>query len=94
MQARTSIDLGSAIRDQRRKVGLNQQELAKRVGVTRQWIGAIENGKPTAELGLVLRALSAVGLELHIMPTGRRPTPTTPASLLDDVIQRARGGKR
>ena len=66
MLIRTPLDLGLVIRDKRRKLRLSQTELARQVGVGRQWIVAIEHGKSRAELGLVLRTLSALGLSLSI----------------------------
>ncbi len=71
MQIRTPLDLGLAIRDRRRKLKLSQAELARKVGVGRQWIVAIEHGKSRAELGLVLRTLSALDLPLTIDPGDR-----------------------
>jgi HTH-type transcriptional regulator/antitoxin HipB len=56
MLLRAPIDIGCAIRDRRSKLGLDQQELARRVGVSRKWIVEVEKGKPRAEIGLVLRA--------------------------------------
>ena len=75
MQIRTPLDLGLTIRDRRRKLKLSQNELARKAGVGRQWIVAIERGKSRAELGLVLRALAALDLPLTINPgTGRFPS--------------------
>lgn len=68
MLARTPTDLGNLIREQRRKLGLDQRALAERVGVSRQWIVEVEGGKPRAEIGLVLRTLTALGLELEVRP--------------------------
>ena len=68
MQIRTPLDLGLAIRDRRRKLKLSQAELARKVGVGRQWVVAIEHGKSRAELGLVLRTVSALDLPLTIDP--------------------------
>lgn len=68
MLARTPTDLGNLIREQRRKLSLDQRALAERVGVSRQWIVEVEGGKPRAEIGLVLRTLSALGLELEVRP--------------------------
>ncbi len=45
MQIRTPLDLGLAIRDRRRKLKLSQTELARKAGVGRQWVVAIEHGK-------------------------------------------------
>jgi y4mF family transcriptional regulator len=63
---RTPLDLGLIIRQQRRQLGLNQTDLASRVGVGRQWIVAVERGKAGAELGLVLRTLAALDLTLTV----------------------------
>ena len=72
MQIRTPLDLGLAIRDRRRKLKLSQNELARKAGVGRQWIIAIEHGKSRAELGLVLRTLAALDIPLKIDPGPRR----------------------
>jgi len=73
MHIRTPLDLGLIIRQQRRRLGLNQTDLASRVGVGRQWIVAIEHGKARAELGLVLRTLAALDLTLAAMRLRARP---------------------
>ena len=53
------------IRDLRQAAGLSQQQLADRVGVTRQTINAIEQEKysPTLELAFRLAREFGVGLE-------------------------------
>src|SRR5258708_5927424 len=61
---RTPAEIGALIRDQRRRLKLDQADLAQRIGVSRLWINQIERGKPGASLGLVLRALDAVGVRL------------------------------
>ena len=71
MLARTPKDLGLLIRDHRRQLGLDQRDLAQRVGVSRQWIVEIEGGKPRAALVLVLRTLAALGLELDVRLPGQ-----------------------
>lgn len=43
------------IRDLRREQGLSQEELARRCGVSRQTINAIENNKYDPTLGLAMR---------------------------------------
>ena len=95
MLARTSRDLGLLIRDQRQRLGLAQQELARRIGVSRQWVVEIEAGKPRAELELVMRALSVLDLKLAVrpkVPRARHDVVSLPtASIdLDAVIERAR----
>ena len=87
MRVRTPLDIGLTIRERRRALGLDQAELARRVGVSRQWIVAMEKGKPRAELGLVLRALSALGIALR---ADRDNSAAAPIADIDAVIARAR----
>jgi HTH-type transcriptional regulator/antitoxin HipB len=64
MRLRTPADFAAVIRDRRRKLGLNQQSLAHKVGVSRQWIVELEKGKTGAPLALVLRTMDALGILL------------------------------
>jgi HTH-type transcriptional regulator/antitoxin HipB len=84
MRLRTPRDIGLVIRERRRALGLSQQELATRVGVSRQWIVEVEQGKRRAELGLVLRTLEAIdlGLRTDEAPPGDS-TPINPAATVD-----------
>lgn len=68
MIIRTPTALGAAMRDRRRRLGLDQSDIARKVGVSRQWVVAVEKGKPGAEIGLVLRALNALDLDLSLEP--------------------------
>lgn len=92
MHIRTPSELGLVIRQRRRSMGLNQTELAARIGVGRQWVVAIEHGKQRAELGLVLRALAALDLALSVDgedPKQRqRETPTATIDL-DAIVNAA-----
>jgi HTH-type transcriptional regulator/antitoxin HipB len=94
MQIRSPLDLGLAIRQQRRRLGLNQADLAKRVGVGRQWIVAMEQGKTGAELGLVLRTLAALDLALAVNGGGdtstRKSSPIVPIDI-NAVVDAAKG---
>lgn len=92
MRLRTPRDIGAIIRDRRRRLGLDQGELAKKVGVSRLWINQVERGKPGASLNLVLRTLAAVGVEL-IPDTGERPPEDAEAVVTPDInaiVQAAR----
>jgi HTH-type transcriptional regulator/antitoxin HipB len=86
----TAREVGALIRQRRRELGLGQGELASKVGVSRQWIVAIERGKPGAALGLVLRTLGALQLDVTIDggkgKTGRRIL----APDIDEIVRRAR----
>lgn len=91
MRVRTPQDIGLTIRDRRIERGLDQAELAQRMGVSRQWLVEIEKGKPRAEIGLVLRALRELDLDVWL---GDLPVPdTTPVVNIDlnRVLDRARG---
>jgi HTH-type transcriptional regulator/antitoxin HipB len=65
MLIRTPADLGAVIRDRRKRLGLNQAELAEKIGSSRQWVVGIERGHSRAELGLVLRTLDTLGIRLE-----------------------------
>lgn len=64
MLIRTPSDLGALIRERRIKFGLDQLSLAKRAGTSRKWLIEAENGKPRAEIGLILRTLKVLGVSL------------------------------
>ena len=49
------------IRDLRREQGLSQEELARRCGVSRQTINAIENNKYDPTLALAFRLAQTLG---------------------------------
>ena len=66
MLIRTPADLGAIIRDRRRRLGMDQQTLADRLQVTRQWVLGVEKGKSGAAIGVVLRALSILGITLSV----------------------------
>lgn len=66
MQVRTAKDIGTLIRDQRKRQKLGQADLADKVGVSRRWVLEVEHGKPRAEIGLVLKALDALGLTVSV----------------------------
>ena|SRR5579872_343421 len=77
MLVRNPIDIGLVIRERRRKLDLDQETLARRVKVSRQWIIEIEKGKPRAEIGLVLRTLAALDLALSVDPETVASSPET-----------------
>jgi HTH-type transcriptional regulator/antitoxin HipB len=90
MLLRTPNDLGSAIRDRRRRLNLDQDDLAKQIGVSRKWIIDVEKGKPRAEIGLVLRTLDALGLRLALDTDKDTAMPAVPVADIDKILDRAR----
>jgi transcriptional regulator with XRE-family HTH domain len=64
MRIRTIREVGLLVYTERKRQGLTLQELAERVGCTRQWISALESGGERLEVALVLRTLSALRVHL------------------------------
>jgi HTH-type transcriptional regulator / antitoxin HipB len=67
------VQIGAAIRAKRRSIGMRQAELAALSGVGVRFLSELENGKATAEIGLVLRVLRRLGLDLRIEQRGSGP---------------------
>lgn len=64
MQVRTPTDVAALVRGRRRELGWTQTGLAERSGTSARWIVALEAGKASARMGMVLAVLSALGLVL------------------------------
>ena len=96
MYVHSPSDLGALIRERRRKLGLAQQQLAERVGVSRQWLINVERGKPRAELALVLKTLAALGLRVAVDDGSATPAvggvPEPPD--IDAIVEDARKVRR
>ncbi|MDY3125511.1 MAG: helix-turn-helix domain-containing protein [Bifidobacterium mongoliense] len=60
----TMYDMGLAIRQRREVLGLSQEQLALRSGVSRSWLAKVETGKMSFDLRRVLMVLDT--LELHL----------------------------
>jgi HTH-type transcriptional regulator / antitoxin HipB len=89
MRIRTPIDLGALIRERRKALRLDQKTLAEKVGVSRQWIVDVEQGKPRLEIGLVLRTADALGIVLTVgKPT--KGTSSAQPVILDSIVDAAR----
>ncbi len=61
---RRADDIAGLIKARREALGLSQQALADRLTVSRKWVNEIEQGNSNAKLGLVLRALNELGIDL------------------------------
>lgn len=83
MRVKTHTDIGALIRDRRSQLAWSQDELARRVGVSRLWIVQLEKGKSTAQMGLVLRTLKELGLVLDASPPAVAPAPSKGVSTVD-----------
>ena len=95
MLVRNARDLGLRMRDQRLQMGLSQATLAQRIGVSRSWVVQVERGNAGAEFGLVLRALSALNLDLDVRaahaPDGAADDAVEWTPDLAAILDRARG---
>jgi HTH-type transcriptional regulator/antitoxin HipB len=93
-------EIGALIRARRQALGMDQAELAEKVGVSRLWINQVERGKPGAGIGLVLRTLTAVGVDLGwTEPVGDprendRPPAKDVRSVIKDIIEDAKRKSR
>lgn len=63
--------LGKALREARRAQGLTQAEFAALAGVGTRFVSELERGKPTAEVGLVLRVLADAGIDVFVSRRGK-----------------------
>ena len=82
------ISVGGQIAEQRRRLKLSQTELARKAGLSRATLDALENGR-AGELGFskVTRLLASLGLELTLhTASAQRPT-------LDELMQEDRDDK-
>lgn len=79
MIIRTAKDIGLLIKEARSKAGLSQAALAEKINTTQTWISWVENGKSTAEIGLVLQTLTVLGITMDFrLPAGQAGTTSDP----------------
>ncbi|WP_106282242.1 helix-turn-helix domain-containing protein [Geodermatophilus tzadiensis] len=64
MQLSTVQDLGNAIRAARLRKGLTQLEVARRAGLSRQWLAGLERGSANPTWDVVLRLAAALEADL------------------------------
>ncbi len=83
------FDVALAVRGRRRQLKLRQSEVARAAGVGREWLVDLEHGKPSVELGLVLRTLEVLGIEVDVLMLRRPPAWTVPLSAAGGGAPRA-----
>jgi HTH-type transcriptional regulator/antitoxin HipB len=69
----TVLGLGAIIRGKRKSLGADQARAAGLSGVGIRFLSELERGKPTAEIGKALQVLDRLGIDIWILPRGRRP---------------------
>ncbi len=72
----TVAQMRALVRNHRVAQGLSQANLATVAGVSRKWLSEFERGKASAELGLVLGVVDALGIQLSAshLDAEHRPT--------------------
>ena len=73
-RARRAFELGEEIRALREMQRLSQSELARRMGSTQPAIARLEAGRVAPSLNTLDRAAAALGVELVIAASARKPT--------------------
>ncbi len=71
---RSSQDLGELIASARRRGGLSQRDVAKKLGVTQAWISRVERGNQKCWIGQVLRLATFLNVDLvgEVTPDKKR----------------------
>ena len=64
--ARTSMQIGTALRRCRRSAGLSQDALAAKTNLRQATISALENGEAGTQLRTLIDVMVALGLEMVI----------------------------
>ncbi len=85
MRIRTAADLGAFIRERRTQLGMDQISLAKKAGTSRKWLVEVEQGKPRAEIGLILRTLKSLGVSVDLKAVSSHETPSINNSSAPDI---------
>ena len=66
MEVRAASDFGALVAERRECLSLSQAELARRAGVTREWVVRLENGSTTVTLFRLMRVLRELGLVFDV----------------------------
>lgn len=82
--------LGKLIRSRRTELGLRQPDLALAANVGIRFIVEIENGKETCQIGLTLRLLKALGIDL-VAHTEAAPWPSAASTAETGISDEDKG---
>ena len=80
---RTVAGIGREVHQLRRNQNLTQAELARRAGVSRDWLIRLEQGHHRLEAGKVLDVLHALGYEVTLTPRVVQDT-----TAFDEIFER------
>ena len=65
---RSAKDFGRIIRDERRRQGMTQADLAGLADVGVTFLSQLENGKDSAEIGKALQVMTMLGIDIDASP--------------------------
>lgn len=63
---RTAPHVSRVLRDRRRALNLTQAEVARRAGVSQQWLSGFENGKGSCGTHRMMRVAEVLGLSIAL----------------------------
>lgn len=66
MEIRAASDFGALVAERREVLNLSQAELARRAGVTREWVVRLENGSTAVTLFRLMRVLRELNLVVDV----------------------------
>jgi HTH-type transcriptional regulator/antitoxin HipB len=66
----TPESIGQAVRAQRKRLRMNQSDLAMVSGTGVRFISDLENGKESCELGKTLQVLKNLGIQMNMTAQG------------------------
>ena len=69
MRTATPRELGAALRDSRKNLGLTQLEVAGAAGVQRSWLARLEGGNENPTFAKLLAVASTLGLHIELTST-------------------------
>ena len=58
--------IGEQLKDERRKAGLTQEELAEKIGTKKSFISRVEKGKADIQLSTLVKVFRGVGREVSV----------------------------
>ncbi len=80
------VDMGKRVRKQRQLIGLTQQELAERIGVSTSFVGHVERGTRKASLETLVALSNALGVGVDYLLAGSlqsSPDEENPSGAMD-----------
>ena len=63
-----SYFLCEMLKEERRRLGFTQQQMADRLGMKKSFLSRIENGKSDIQLSTLMKVLDGLGLQIQFVP--------------------------